>query len=220
MKMTRGKILAAVAILCVLIAAFVFGGSGGKDAAPVDAADKMPAAAAVVNPEQNASPENAEENGSNPEEGAADADDEDRTEPAKDEAKQPQEKPGGSPAEQPEAEGGEPAEKPEENGQQKPDPVPEKKLTCSLKISCAAIRNNMDKLTSGKESLVPSDGVILNVSGVEFSEGETVFDVLKRELQNRGIHMEFAYTPVYNSAYIEGIHNLYEFDCGELSGWM
>ncbi len=25
---------------------------------------------------------------------------------------------------------------------------------------------------------------------------------------------------MYNSAYIEGIHNLYEFDCGELSGWM
>lgn len=27
-------------------------------------------------------------------------------------------------------------------------------------------------------------------------------------------------TPIYNSAYIEGIGNLYEFDCGELSGWM
>ena len=27
-------------------------------------------------------------------------------------------------------------------------------------------------------------------------------------------------TPIYNSAYIEGIANLYEFDCGELSGWM
>lgn len=25
---------------------------------------------------------------------------------------------------------------------------------------------------------------------------------------------------MYNSAYIEGIHNLYEFDVGELSGWM
>ena len=24
----------------------------------------------------------------------------------------------------------------------------------------------------------------------------------------------------YNSAYIEGIHNLYEFDCGQLSGWI
>ena len=32
--------------------------------------------------------------------------------------------------------------------------------------------------------------------------------------------MEFEDTPMYNSAYIEGINNLYEFDCGELSGWM
>ncbi len=32
--------------------------------------------------------------------------------------------------------------------------------------------------------------------------------------------MEFEDTPIYNSAYIEGIANLYEFDCGELSGWM
>lgn len=32
--------------------------------------------------------------------------------------------------------------------------------------------------------------------------------------------MEYRDTPIYNSAYIEGIHNLYEFDCGELSGWM
>ena len=32
--------------------------------------------------------------------------------------------------------------------------------------------------------------------------------------------LEFENTPIYNSAYIEGIGNLYEFDCGELSGWM
>ena len=32
--------------------------------------------------------------------------------------------------------------------------------------------------------------------------------------------MEFVNTPIYNSAYIEGINNLYEFDAGELSGWM
>ena len=32
--------------------------------------------------------------------------------------------------------------------------------------------------------------------------------------------MEFENTPIYNSAYIEDINNLYEFDCGELSGWM
>ena len=32
--------------------------------------------------------------------------------------------------------------------------------------------------------------------------------------------MEFEDTPMYHSAYIEGIGNLYEFDVGELSGWM
>lgn len=31
--------------------------------------------------------------------------------------------------------------------------------------------------------------------------------------------MEASYAPVYDSAYIEGIANLYEFDCGSLSGW-
>ena len=53
-----------------------------------------------------------------------------------------------------------------------------------------------------------------------FSEGDTVFDVLQRVCRAQGIHMESNWTPAYNSAYIEGIGNLYEFDCGNLSGWM
>jgi len=32
--------------------------------------------------------------------------------------------------------------------------------------------------------------------------------------------MEFSDSALYGSVYIEGIGNLYEFDCGELSGWM
>jgi hypothetical protein len=47
-----------------------------------------------------------------------------------------------------------------------------------------------------------------------------VFNVLQREMRRNKIHMEFVNTPIYNSAYIEGINNLYEFDVGELSGWM
>ena len=39
-------------------------------------------------------------------------------------------------------------------------------------------------------------------------------------MKKAGVHMEFADTPMYNSVYIEGIGNLYEFDCGERSGWM
>lgn len=53
-----------------------------------------------------------------------------------------------------------------------------------------------------------------------FTEGESVFDVLLRVCTEQKIHMEFTETPMYQSAYIEGIGNLYEFDCGDLSGWM
>ena len=35
-----------------------------------------------------------------------------------------------------------------------------------------------------------------------------------------GILFEFETTPLYSGVYIEGIANLYEFDCGPLSGWM
>lgn len=31
--------------------------------------------------------------------------------------------------------------------------------------------------------------------------------------------MEYKYTPVYGSYYVEGINHLYEFDCGKESGW-
>jgi hypothetical protein len=63
-------------------------------------------------------------------------------------------------------------------------------------------------------------GAVMPARSVKFTEGETVFDVLARECQNNGVHMEYTTSPVYKSVYIEGIDNLYEFDRGELSGWM
>ena len=32
--------------------------------------------------------------------------------------------------------------------------------------------------------------------------------------------MEFNFFPAYNSVYIKGIQNIYEYDAGPLSGWM
>ena len=92
--------------------------------------------------------------------------------------------------------------------------------TCTLYVECSTILNNMDQLTEGKEGLVPSDGVIYPYTTVTFSEGESVYDILLREMQNNRIHMESEFTPMYNSAYVQGINNLYEFDCGQYSGWM
>lgn len=98
---------------------------------------------------------------------------------------------------------------------------PEKKeLSCTISISCDTIRNNMDWLTPEKKEMVPDNGVILSQKTVTFNEGETVFDVLLKAANENGIHMEFVNTPMYKSSYIEGIANIYEFDCGELSGWM
>ena len=95
-----------------------------------------------------------------------------------------------------------------------------KQYTCTFSIECSTILNNLDDLDPDKRELVPSNGVILAPTKVAFYEGESVFDVLQRVCKENNIHLESSWTPVYNSAYIEGINNLYEFDCGELSGWM
>ena len=95
-----------------------------------------------------------------------------------------------------------------------------KDYTCTFSIECSTILNNLDMLEPDKLEMVPSDGVILKKTTVTFYEGESVFDVLQRVCKEMGIHMEASWTPIYNSAYVEGIHNLYEFDCGNLSGWM
>lgn len=93
-------------------------------------------------------------------------------------------------------------------------------LTCTFSISCETILHNMDKLDQKKIGIIPSDGWIQRPITVTFSEGESVFDVLKRACRENGIHLEFSWTPLNRAAYIEGIYNLYEFDCGSLSGWM
>ena len=98
--------------------------------------------------------------------------------------------------------------------------ISDKELTCTLSVRCNTILENLAWLDKEKIDIVPKDGVIFAEKTVTFYEGESVFNLLLREMKRNKIHMEFENTPIYNSAYIEGIANLYEFDCGELSGWM
>lgn len=120
--------------------------------------------------------------------------------------------------------------------QYKTDPVPEgkplpvesgdvkvdtkKAYTCTFSIECTSIFNHLEDLADGKLDVLPSNGIILPATTVTFYEGESVFDVLQRVCNSNGIQMESSWTPMYNSAYVEGICNLYEFDCGSGSGWM
>lgn len=98
--------------------------------------------------------------------------------------------------------------------------ITDTELTCYLTVRCDTILNNMSRLKPEKISLVPEDGIIYPKQKVVFYEGESVFNVLIREMKKNKIHFEYTDTPMYNSAYIEGINNLYEFDCGQNSGWM
>lgn len=94
------------------------------------------------------------------------------------------------------------------------------KKTCTITIRCDTILNNWDELDMAKAPYVPESGCILPTITVEFTDGETVFDVLKRVCKQYGIQIEYSWTPMYDSYYVEGINNLYEFDCGFESGWM
>ena len=98
--------------------------------------------------------------------------------------------------------------------------APKKTYSCTISIGCSTIFDNLELLRPEKKDYVPDDGVILGTVTATFEEGDTVFEVLKSVCRDYGIQLEYSWTPMYGSYYIEGIHNLYEFDCGDGSGWM
>lgn len=95
----------------------------------------------------------------------------------------------------------------------------EEEFTCILSVECGTILDNISRFNNDKINILPKDGVIFPETEVVFHPGESVFNVLVREMKRNKIHMEFEMTPIYETAYIRGIANIYEFDCGELSGW-
>ena len=108
----------------------------------------------------------------------------------------------------------------------------ETKDYCTVKIECTTIYDNLPKLKSGKQSFLPTSGVIIDDEKVELNGGESAFDVIKKTCEENvctdnckyckanGVQIEYTYTPAFNNYYIEGIHQIYEKDCGTQSGWM
>lgn len=103
------------------------------------------------------------------------------------------------------------------------DITPESK-TVTISIKCDTILNNYSDLDKNlqSEEFVPSDGVILAPTEYVLRPGDTVFDILDRAVRYNKIQMEYqgADKNSYGSVFIQGIHYLYEFSCGPLSGWM
>lgn len=90
-------------------------------------------------------------------------------------------------------------------------------IEVNISINCSTILNNMDMLESGLESYVPKDGVILAETKVTLDEKATAYNALSEACRQNQIQFEYEGTNA--DIYIEGIANLYEFSCGQLSGW-
>ncbi len=73
----------------------------------------------------------------------------------------------------------------------------------------------------GDSEFVPEDGCILEATTYAFAPDETVYDILVRAVKDNKLHMEKKKTGSGpRDYYICGIANIYEYDWGELSGWM
>ena len=94
------------------------------------------------------------------------------------------------------------------------------KLSCTISIECHSVLANKNLVKNPGILACAGNGTILPATEVEFTAGETVFDVLKRVCTTKHIPLSFQFTPLYGSYYIQAINGLEEFDVGELSGWM
>ena len=77
----------------------------------------------------------------------------------------------------------------------------------TLSIRCDTVKDE-------NNPYIPFDGVILGETEFSFSEGETVYDILIDASKEYHIPLD------ENGSYVRGINHIYEFDYGELSGWM
>lgn len=229
----KQTILAGAAVLLVLAAAFWYGGDApglrgwslSQDSAQSAASSSQASPAAPSGAASSAEPE-----GDNPSsDGAAAEGSTSGGGETSAEIQQPAgtEEPSTGPAgpAQPAGDSGDASGQPEEPAQSTP-PQPAQSsgegesAACRISIDCSTVLSHLDWLESGKEDILPAGGVLLAETAVEPEAGETAFSLLQRVTREQGIHLEASFTPGTGSAYVEGIGNLYEFDCGQRSGWL
>ena len=88
----------------------------------------------------------------------------------------------------------------------------------SFQIDCLRILNKKELWKKGIEEIIPKNGIFFKET-ISYTEGQSVYDLLRKICSENKIALDSQYTPMYGTYYIKGIGNLYEFDCGEESGW-
>lgn len=82
--------------------------------------------------------------------------------------------------------------------------------TVTLSIRCDTV--------AGRKDYIPADGVVLDTTQFSIEQGDTVYDILTEAARTCEIQMENS--GAEGMVYIAGIQYLYEFEFGDLSGWM
>ena len=83
--------------------------------------------------------------------------------------------------------------------------------TVTLSICCDAIADR-------SAPHIPDDGYLLKEESFAISEGDTVYDILREAAVAHRLVLDT--DGGAESIYVQGIGNIYEFDHGELSGWL
>ena len=92
----------------------------------------------------------------------------------------------------------------------------QKTSKCTISITCHKLVGNKN-IDSSTKSRVPSSGVIMSSVKVEIKSGDSVYDVLKRACQQKGIVVSAQNTSL--GIYVAGINGIYEKAAGSESGW-
>lgn len=71
---------------------------------------------------------------------------------------------------------------------------------------------------AGRAAHIPENGVILEETSLPIASGDTVYTILTDAARMKGFHMEAS--GAQGMMYVHGIGNIYEFDFGDLSGWL
>lgn len=92
--------------------------------------------------------------------------------------------------------------------------------TVYISIDCITALDYANMLAPAQNQKMPSDGIIFATKQLRLRKNDTVYDILNRVTRVYKIQAESIYAKQFGSVYIQGINHLYEFDCGDLSGWM
>ena len=95
--------------------------------------------------------------------------------------------------------------------------------TVTLTVDCSDILDNYNMLDKNlrDERYVPSDGIVMPAEKYVLREGDTAFDLLEKAARCEKIPLDYQGSEdnIYNTVYVRGINNIYEFSCGPSSGW-